>query len=345
MMRSKRSRSMNRTATLTKYTTAVLAALLALATTACDRMMPMMPKPATGQPEPLVSWRSVAASSAAGKELRGVAWSRSLARFVAVGRDADGSGVIMYSSDGTSWTDADSGADAVLNGVAWNGTRFVAVGRHDTPNLHSTDGMNWTAVTARGAVETLNGVTSNGSGFVAVGGAANSSAIVRSADGTAWEPAGSVSVSNPKALYGVTWNGTRFVAVGVGGIILHSTDGDIWEPATSSGSVTTGFLDAVAGNSRFVAVGFGGDVLHSVDGDTWERSSDADRRFLYAVAWAASAARFVAVGERGTIVYSADGDTWVTATTPPDTHATLRAVTGNGSLFVAVGDGAIMVSP
>lgn len=259
MMRSKRSRSMNRTATLTKYTTAVLAALLALATTACDRMMPMMPKPATGQPEPLVSWRSVAASSAAGKELRGVAWSRSLARFVAVGRDADGSGVIMYSSDGTSWTDADSGADAVLNGVAWNGTRFVAVG--------------------------------------------------------------------------------------VGGIILHSTDGDIWEPATSSGSVTTGFLDAVAGNSRFVAVGFGGDVLHSVDGDTWERSSDADRRFLYAVAWAASAARFVAVGERGTIVYSADGDTWVTATTPPDTHATLRAVTGNGSLFVAVGDGAIMVSP
>ena len=69
----------------------------------------------------------VANVSVASDFLFGVAWNGT--RFVAVGFH-DGQNQILYSDDGTTWTEVSATATTVVNlyGVAWGGTRFVAVG-------------------------------------------------------------------------------------------------------------------------------------------------------------------------------------------------------------------------
>lgn len=77
-----------------------------------------------------------------GPALRGVATSGTV--IVAVGE----SGSILRSTDGTSWTPVTSGTSNTLDGVAWGGGRFVAVGyaggNGNVTVLSSIDGQTWT---------------------------------------------------------------------------------------------------------------------------------------------------------------------------------------------------------
>lgn len=77
-------------------------------------------------------------------------------------------GLIHLSADGYSWQNQDSGTIEDLFGVAWSGTRLLAVGRGGI-TLSSADGMNWTRE-ATPFTSDLNAVTWTGSQFVAVGG-------------------------------------------------------------------------------------------------------------------------------------------------------------------------------
>ena len=118
---------------------------------------------------------------------------------------------------GTTWTVASLGDGALdnprgqvlLSGVAWNGSRFVAVGSNITAI---------SAATIRATIRAL---------------------IVHSTDGaTTWTAASGVSGTG--ILGGVAWGGGRFVAVGVslmvsasglsssGGLIMSSPDGATW---------------------------------------------------------------------------------------------------------------------
>ena len=272
----------------------------------------------------------------------------------------------MHSADGATWTVAPgidaaggsvSGSSWIFHGlseVAWNGTRFVAVGTKP-----------------------------DGDGVAGV--------ILHSADGAAWTTAAS-GVEGTDSLSGVAWGGGRFVAVGyrpdadgdgVAGVILHSADGASWTAA--SGAEGTDRLAAVAwGGGRFVAAGFAGDdederpgrrILHSADGASWTAASSMKgTNRLAAVAWGGG--RFVAVGGgepappaeppggtgsepapppgavfqaveaettelRDVILHSTDGATWTAA--PPIRAAWERGtvqilgVTYDGTRFVAVG--------
>jgi hypothetical protein len=118
-----------------------------------------------------------------------IAWSG--AQFVAVGGIIINSefGSVFYqsdiftSSDGVTWVNHLPEEAVLLYGVAWSGTRFVAVGDFQTI-LTSFDGVTWThqlqSITNR-----LNDITWSGSQFVAVG---ILGTILTSPDGLTWTP-------------------------------------------------------------------------------------------------------------------------------------------------------------
>ena len=231
--------------------------------------------------------------------LTGVTWNGT--RFVAVGGRSSGSsasslttsGMVLHSTDGVTWTAASGALDgAFLNGVTWNGTRFVAVGGtwSWSPSestfdaapvvVHSTDGFTWTAASGAGALDDasyLRGVTWGGGRFVAVGqsDASSRATIVHSTDGVTWTAAsGADALDHASDLRGVTWGGGRFVAVGTGSgiidtntgeesppgaMILHSTDGATWTAVSSARALAGSLRGVTWGGGRFVAVGQGTD--------------------------------------------------------------------------------------
>ncbi len=121
--------------------------------------------------------------------------------FVAIG----GSGTIITSPDGATWTLRTSNLTAV-NGtaLAFDGTTIVAVAASGKISS-STDGITWTARTSN-TTNGLNGVAYNGTIFCAVG---NSNAVVTSPDGITWTRQSPVFSSNAN-LQWITSNGTNF---------------------------------------------------------------------------------------------------------------------------------------
>jgi uncharacterized membrane protein len=71
-------------------------------------------------------------------------------------------------------------------GIAWNGTRFVAVGQGTNCISHSLDGLTWTGIPSGATTFTIagHGIAWNGIRFVAVGEGTN--CISHSLDGLTW---------------------------------------------------------------------------------------------------------------------------------------------------------------
>src|SRR5258708_38277307 len=123
-----------------------------------------------------------------------------------------------------------TGTTNALNGVAWSGTQFVAVGSGGTI-LTSPDGTTWTSRTLDTSTflgaflqgTFLQGVTWSGTQFVAVG---SGGTVLTSPDGITWTSHFSQGATN--ILYGVAWSGTQFVAVGSVGTIRTSPYGITW---------------------------------------------------------------------------------------------------------------------
>jgi len=114
-----------------------------------------------------------------------------------------------------------------LFGIAWSGSRFVAVGADGTI-INSPDGVSWTNCNSGTTIE-LNSISWSGSQFVAVG---NSGTILTSPDGVNWTKQTS---GTGDTLRGVVWGGNQFVAVGNNKNILTSPDGIIWTAQQSVG--------------------------------------------------------------------------------------------------------------
>ena len=162
-----------------------------------------------------------------------------------------------------------------LNGVAYGGGAFVAVGSSGVI-LTSLDGSAWTPRFPDTRADLFD-VAWNGKLFVAVG---SGGAAFTSPDGVFWagQPTGSAAT-----LSRLAWNGTLLTAVGGSGTILTSPDGSAWT-ARSSGSDQT-LRDIAWSGSRFVAVGDLGTILASPDGASWARSPFDTRDMLSSVAW------------------------------------------------------------
>lgn len=237
-----------------------------------------------------------------------------------------------------SWTTSDLGMSYQASGVATSGTRYVAVGRGAAANSSdelprfavSTDGANWTGVTATepGWLQDL--AYGNGT-WVAVGthyaDAAGFTGEIQYSkdDGSTWH---AVALGEDESLFGVCWNGSKWVAVGekrssgmgsarIQARVYTSPDGVAWAMGDAPVAAT---LNGVAwGHGAWVAVGASNPaggvpnavVLRSETGETWADVSPSDMGAggrYHGVDTAVSG--FLVVGDGGRVLHSPDGRTW-----------------------------------
>ena len=271
---------------------------------------------------------------------------------------------IYYSINGTSWqataytnTSNPFISSGVVNGLAWNGSRWIAVGQCNMGSTsiqinYSDDGINWNRPQSYTSTFSTNGigygVAWNGKNrWVAVGSIPNGSiapytTIVYSTTGSSWSHIGYNNDpfgNSNGAGYGVAYNGTMWVAVGKGkNTIAYSSDGITWG-ATNF----TKFNEAhgVAWNGQmWVAVGKGaGDELcYSFDGINWSGRGEKFNGTGYGVAW--NGKIWVAVGTgSNSIIYSYNGLDWSVANSPMFSGSSYYAkgILWSGSMWVAVG--------
>lgn len=289
--------------------------------------------------------------------------------FVAVGSAATASGTILYSGNGSEWSNAATGGFISGNGygVAYNGlNRWVAVGQSSSNQgsiQYSANGSNWSNVTT-GAFNVGYGIAYNGSNlWVATGGAPSQiSTIQYSLDGYNWLPANSGGFINDG--YGVTYGDGLWISLGYGTSpetsILWSTDGYNWNSANSGGFTTggatfLGYKAAYNGSNLWAAVGYGDTsnqtILYSGDGCNWSNADTggfddgAGTCLGNGITYANNL--WIAVGIssnlQGSIQYSGDGCNWSDATTGGFSSALLTggfdvAYSSNLALWIAVGN-------
>lgn len=185
-----------------------------------------------------------------------------------------------------------------LNGIAYGGGKYVAVGDNGTA-VSSSDLVLWTQ-SATGTTNHLEAVIFDGTRFLAVG---NNGAVLTSDNGASWAVQSS-GITNQ--LRSVTYGSGRYVAVGSYGTTLSSTNGTNWYKHTSDFN----HFDGVAyGGSLFVAVGENGVIWRSSTGTNWTSAVYETNLTLKAVSYN-SAGFFVAAGESGLILKSTDALSW-----------------------------------
>jgi hypothetical protein len=246
-------------------------------------------------------------------------------------------GLIITSTDGTSWSTVPSGSQSLLLAGVWNGSRHVIVGGGGTI-LTSTNATSWTSIDLghqKGIVD-----VAWGSGlFVAVG---YSGTIVTSPDGQAWTTRSSGTTYD---LRGVAWNGSTFVVVGDdfmgNGTVLTSGNGVSWTTRTPASG--PGWSTKVAwGNGQFVAVGANGDIATSPGGISWTARSSGVTDDLKDIIW--DGFQFVVVGGSVRVLTSPDGVVWTHHDFQPTNSLGTVLWTGDRHV-VASSSGAIFGSP
>ena len=159
------------------------------------------------------------------------------------------------SVDGTTWISGTLALNECMNGIVYDGTNFIAVGRnYDTSSASwkgsiktSPDGSTWTKRALTGPM--LNSVAYGNGIRVAVG--YNGSAM-RSTDGLTWSQIQATGTT--ASLYGVAFNNGVFLAVGNGNVIF-SPDALTWTDISANYGGSK-FLQTIRRlNDRFFASG------------------------------------------------------------------------------------------
>ena len=139
---------------------------------------------------------------------------------IAVGdSNVNNTNTILKSTDGLTWSSV-TGTKFTSYGsnVAWNGSRWVAVGSGTNTILTSVDGLTWTAVGITGGFTGFgSGIAWNGSRWVAVGSGTALNTILTSIDGLTWSPVTGTRFTSSGN--NVAWNGSIWVAVGYDSLV------------------------------------------------------------------------------------------------------------------------------
>lgn len=209
---------------------------------------------------------------------------------------AGANGLILTSSDGTTWAAQGTGYTNPLYGASTTGFGYLAVGAGGII-LASQNGIVW-AGQASNTANDLYAAAYGGNLYVAVGA---SGTIVSSADAATWTvSAPPTSRSLRSVAYATIINAAGeatplWVAVGDEGTFVTSSDGKTW---VAKAPFTTASLAAVIYAGQFVAVGSGGAIYTSADGVTWVSRSSLTTADLTAVARTLTG--YLVVGDRGT---------------------------------------------
>ena len=187
---------------------------------------------------------------------------------------------IDTSVDGVSWDSQACPTNQYLMSVCHNRGRAVAVGENGVI-LHSSDGTTWSFASITGTPTSFSSVCHAQIGaisqFVTVG---YNGAIFRSSDGISWQPAFSSGVTTTNPLRSVTARNGKFVAVGDLGVIITSMDGDVWTQQTplTNGNLQTVFHD---GKKFRAFAQNDGIMLFSDNATTWHSESLFVDSFLH----------------------------------------------------------------
>jgi len=228
----------------------------------------------------------------------------------------------------TPWTLITKDSSKTLFDMAWNGSRYVAVGINVI--LTSTDGNNWTELSA-GTNSKLRGVIWANNQFVAVG---ENGKILISPDGLDWTGTYSNSFTT---LVGVAWTGTNYVTVSYNANVYTSPDGINWSAdamLVSAGGVILngGINDIVWTGTRLVVVGEDY-IATSPDGFQWTGQTTDDLTKFKKVIWTGT--EVLAVGPVGVILSSADGLSWTHEDTGISEKIDSITYTGSEYLIIA----------
>ncbi|QYM79662.1 putative Ig domain-containing protein [Horticoccus luteus] len=254
-------------------------------------------------------------------------------RYVAVG----GSGVIVTSTDGTSWSVAAHFSDFILD-VAYHGTQFVAVGSYGNV-FTSNDGLSWTPHSA-GIPQELNSVIFAAGKWIAT---ASNGQVVTSPDAITW-----TASSSPVGFITGLSVGPNNTAIAVGDKkFLTSADGVTWTATSIANDVD--FADVEYGAGVYLASGADA-IYRSTDGVTWAPTTIGETTTgLYWNRLVFTGSGFIVVGAEaqssslGYMMTSVDGLVWTARTAEP--LPGLQGVTSGPNGVVAVGvSGALLQS-
>ena len=214
-----------------------------------------------------ISWTETdAVAPGFGTENRAVAGSGD--RIVIVGgREGtdDERGAIHLSTDGgATWTSQFSPVENFLDGLAWTGSQFVAVGTGGAI-LTSPNGAEgtWTPQT-RVTFARLRDVIFAGGQLVAVGGdfaGSGRSTILTSPDGITWTPRTSPT---DQLLFSVMHTGSIYVATGYDGTVLTSPDAINWTLRTPPTTHEL-YAPAATDGTQLLVAGEAGAILATID--------------------------------------------------------------------------------
>jgi hypothetical protein len=240
-----------------------------------------------------------------------------------------------------------------LKSIAFNGSRFVAVG--DAAAIFAGD-LAYTNVDPPGVLtwmtpstlpvpftSNLTSVINNGT-FYALGA---DGSVISSGDGLTWGANGPIlgtGAMNDLAS-GFISGVQTFVAVGTGGQIFITTNLVSWTQVASNIADDLNSISVFPGN--FVVTGNRGTVLTSPNASdgSWSKQVTPTTNNLHGAAFNPNVpVHYAAVGDAGTIIVSQDAVLW-TAITPPLAQDLLGITVGgaSGSRFLAVGRGGAVV--
>ena len=216
------------------------------------------------------------------------------------------------------------------NAVAYGNGKFVALPYRESSDskfIYSTDGKNWTEVSAPASAYWKDVVYENGK-FVAISSTSASSGYhgAVSTDGINWTATTLPSGGSPAQLaYG---NG-RFVLVGSNRATAWSTDGVTW---TKVSFPSSGYPMGIAyGNGKFIVPTSSGKYYYSTTGTSWSEGTMITANVSDIVF---DGTKFVIVG-RNNAMYSTDGANWTQVSVPA--NANYACLAYGGGIYVALG--------
>jgi hypothetical protein len=274
-----------------------------------------------------------------GANMTGVVWDG--LRFVAV----TAQGTVMFSSDGSAWTEYHSGVANGFERLAWSGSKYVTAGGLGvaTDLYTSDDGVTWARTQAYDNAY-LNDVVWAGGRFLACGQAGT---VFLSETGDSWTRQ---FVGDSVPVNCIIHDGARYLAATTEAVYT-STDGITWtKPEVDSTSTAPNIRRMLWTGERYIAAG--NDYSNPANPrGVASVSSDAVHWTVYDIGPAdkltdivRAGSGYIISGRYGDLWNSTDGTTWIKIETGTEYDLTDIAVSGDRSLVVG-GTRTVFVSP